>query len=532
MTRYSVLFLVLIGTLMSVFLGQVWTGQAVWPLVVLLPLAVLGLIDLLQPRHSLLRNYPITGHLRWLFEGVRPEIRQYLIESDEAKVPFSREQRALVYQRAKDELDKRPFGTELDVYDRGFSWLSHSIAPKPVRDASSLRVRVGGAQCAKPYDASLLNISAMSFGSLGSHAILALNKGAAAGGFYHDTGEGGISRYHRAYGADLVWEIGSGYFGCRKPDGSFDPEAFARQAIEEQVKMVEVKLSQGAKPGHGGVLPARKISPEIAAARGIPMDEDCISPSVHSTFSTPIEFAGFLQQLRELSGGKPVGFKLCIGRRHEFLALLKAFLETGILPDFIVVDGKEGGTGAAPIEFLNHVGMPMMEGLTFVHNALAGTNLREHISVAAAGKIVSAFDMARCFALGADWCNAARAFMFSLGCIQAQQCHTNKCPVGVTTTNPWRERALVVGGKAERVARFQHSTLKAFAELLAAAGLEEPGQITPAIIHQRTEDESDSTDLAGFANRLAPGELLAGADDREFARAWEIAQAESFEPRR
>jgi glutamate synthase domain-containing protein 2 len=530
MLRYAVLILVLVGTLISLTVGNLWTPHALWPLVVLAPLTVLGLIDLLQPSHSLLRNYPVTGHLRWLFEGIRPEIRQYLIESDEAKVPYSREQRALVYQRAKDELDKRAFGTELDVYNRGFAWLSHSIAPKPVKEASSLRVRVGGPQCTKPYDASLLNISAMSFGSLGSHAILALNKGAAAGGFYHDTGEGGISRYHRAYGADLVWEIGSGYFGCRKPDGAFDPDAFARQATGDQVRMVEVKLSQGAKPGIGGVLPARKISPEISAARGIPMDRDCLSPPRHSAFSTPIEFAGFLQRLRELSGGKPVGFKLCIGRRHEFLALLKAFLATGIYPDFIVVDGKEGGTGAAPVEFLDHVGMPMMEGLTFVHNALVGTNLRDQVRVAVAGKIVSAFDMARCFALGANWCNAARAFMFSLGCIQAQVCHTNKCPVGVTTTNPWRERALVVDEKAERVARFHRSTIKAFAELLAAAGLDEPDQLTPAMIHQRTEHESDSTDLASFVSRLAPGELVEGARDREFARAWELARAESFDP--
>lgn len=530
MSRYTVLVLTIVFVLISVALGIWWSPLAFWPLVVLAPLVMGGVADFFSPHHSLLRNYPIIGHLRWLFEGIRPEIRQYLIEGDEAKVPFSREQRALVYQRAKDELDKRPFGTELDVYAHGYSWLSHSIEPKPVPDIAGLRVAVGNAQCARPYEASLLNISAMSFGALGGHAVLALNKGAAKGGFYHDTGEGGISRYHRAYGADLVWELGSGYFGCRAADGSFDADAFARQAADDQVKMIELKLSQGAKPGRGGVLPARKVSREIAEARGIRMDCDCVSPAAHPAFATPLEFAAFLQRLRELSGGKPVGFKLCIGRRHEFMALLKAFLETGIYPDFIVVDGKEGGTGAAPIEFLNHVGMPLHEGLSFVHNALVGTDLRGHMRVAAAGKIVSAFDMAHAFALGADWCNAARAFMFALGCIQAQKCHTNQCPVGVTTNDPWRQRALRVDEKAERVARFHRATLEAFAELVAAAGLDGPHEITPAIIHQRKDGGSASSDLIDVAARLAPGELLEGARDAEFARAWAIAQAASFDP--
>ena len=529
MSRYTIAGIVFLGAGLSLWLALTLSPWFLLPAALFAPLAALGFSDLTQTRHSLLRNYPVIGHLRWLFEGIRPEIRQYLLESDEERVPFSREQRSLVYQRAKKELDKRPFGTEREVYEEGYAWLSHSIAPV-APDRERMRLTIGGPGCAKPYAASLLNISAMSYGSLSANAILALNKGAKAGGFYHDTGEGGISRYHRRHGGDLVWELGSGYFGCRTKEGRFDPERFRERAAEAQVKMIEVKLSQGAKPGHGGVLPGAKVSSAIAEARGIPAGRDCISPAAHSAFSTPVEFAEFLGQLRVLSDGRPVGFKLCVGRRHQFLALLKGFRETGIYPDFIIVDGKEGGTGAAPIEFLNHVGMPLFDGLPFVHNALVGAGLRERIRVGAAGKIISGFDMVRAMAHGADWCNAARGFMFALGCIQAQSCHTNHCPVGVATQDPLRARALVVGDKAARVAAFHRGTLDAFAELLGAAGLTAPGELRATLVHLRG-GAGDTTDLTGRVDRLEPGELLDGARDAEFAQAWSLADPHSFEPR-
>jgi glutamate synthase domain-containing protein 2 len=392
-------------------------------------LTLLGTVDLLQTRHAILRSYPILAHLRFLLEEIRPEMRQYFFEDEKHGLPFSRDKRAVVYQRAKRVLDKRPFGTQYDVYAEGYEWVCHSVSPRPLATAP-FRLTIGGPDCAKPYSASILNISAMSFGALSPNAIRALNGGAKQGGFAHDTGEGGVSRYHRELGGDLIWEIGSGYFGCRLPDGAFCAERFAKTAADEQIKMVEVKLSQGAKPGHGGVLPAAKVSAEIAAARGVPMGKDCISPARHSSFATPVEFVRFLDDLRRLSGGKPVGFKLCVGHPWEFLAICKAMLETGICPDFIVVDGKEGGTGAAPLEFLDHLGMPLREGLTFVHNALVGAGVRDRIKIGASGKVASAFDIARAMALGADWCNAARGFMFALGCIQSQSCHTDHCPTG------------------------------------------------------------------------------------------------------
>jgi glutamate synthase domain-containing protein 2 len=499
-----------------------------WALVVLLPIAALGVRDIIQTEHSILRNYPILGHMRWAFEGIRPEIRQYFVESDEEAVPFSREQRSIVYQRAKNELDKRPFGTELDVYEDGYAWLNHSAAPTAPADPDS-RVTIGNAQCARPYDASILNISAMSFGSLGAHAVRALNQGAKLGGFAQDTGEGGISRYHREPGGDLIWEIGSGYFGCRAQDGRFDRDRFAENAGDDQVKMIEVKLSQGAKPGHGGVLPAAKISREIAAARGVPMDRDCVSPSRHSAFATPIEMMEFLQTLRELSSGKPVGFKLCIGHRWEFLAIVKAILQTQIVPDFIVVDGSEGGTGAAPIEFANHVGTPLTEGLTFVRNALVGADLRDKIRIGASGKVITAFDLIRLTALGADWCNSARGFMFALGCIQAQKCHTNHCPVGVTTQDPLRQRALVVTDKAERVASFHRNTLIALSETIAAAGFSHPQEIGPQHLFVRMRDGAviESEDAYPIPD---PGELLNGSGDTSLASAWSKASASQFTP--
>ncbi|MBV8189194.1 MAG: FMN-binding glutamate synthase family protein, partial [Alphaproteobacteria bacterium] len=334
-------------------------------------LTTVGFLDLYQKPHAVLRNYPIAAHLRYIFEAIRPEMRQYFFEDDKDGMPFSRDRRAVVYQRAKGALDVRPFGTQYDVYDVGYEWMAHSIAPKPVTH-EAFRITVGGPDCKQPYSASVYNISAMSFGALSANAIRALNHGARLGGFAHDTGEGGFSPYHREGGGDIIWEIGSGYFGCRHPDGSFSKERFAEVAANPQIKMVELKLSQGAKPGHGGVLPAPKVSAEIAATRGVPVGKDCVSPSSHSAFSTPIEMMRFIGLMRELSGGKPTGFKLCIGHEWEFLAICKAMLETGIYPDFIVVDGKEGGTGAAPMEFIDHIGKPMRQGLYFVHNALVG----------------------------------------------------------------------------------------------------------------------------------------------------------------
>ncbi|MGL6210917.1 MAG: FMN-binding glutamate synthase family protein, partial [Paracoccaceae bacterium] len=456
-----------------------WSWQLFAVFVVCAGLVALAIRDMTQTRHAILRNYPVAAHLRFIFERFRPELRQYLFEGDKDGAPFPRDKRAIVYQRAKKELDKRPFGTMYDVYADQYEWLHHSLVPKPVPTDETMRVLVGGPDCKLPYSASLLNISAMSYGALSANAVLALNKGAQKGGFFHDTGEGGVSPYHREFGGDLVWEIGSGYFGCRDAAGNFDPVKFAEVARDPHVKMVELKLSQGAKPGHGGVLPAAKITPEIAAIRGVPMGQDCVSPAAHASFSTPVGLLQFIAQMRELSGGKPAGFKLCIGHPWEFMAIVKAMLETGITPDFIVVDGKEGGTGAAPLEFMDHVGMPLREGLNFVHNALIGAGLRDRIKLGASGKITSAFDMARVMALGADWCNAARGFMFAVGCIQAQACHTGHCPTGVTSADPTRQRAIVVPDKAERVYNFHKNTVHALGELIAAAGLTRASEISP-----------------------------------------------------
>jgi glutamate synthase domain-containing protein 2 len=497
------------------------------PLVLFAGLSVLGTRDLLQARHSVLRNYPISAHLRFLLETMRPEMRQYFFEGEKDGAPFSRDKRAVVYQRAKMVLDKRPFGTQYDVYADGFEWVRHSMVPRP-QAVEPFRVKVGGPDCTRPYEASVFNISAMSFGALSPNAIRALNKGAKEGGFAHDTGEGGLSPYHREFGGDLIWEIGSGYFGARNPDGSFSPERFAPTATLDQVKMVELKMSQGAKPGHGGVLPAAKVSPEIAATRGVPLGCDCISPSHHSVFSTPVEMMGFIGEMRRLSGGKPAGFKLCVGHPWEFLALCKAMLQTGIYPDFIVIDGKEGGTGAAPLEFLDHVGMPMREGLNFVHNALIGINARDRVKLGASGKIVSAFDIARAMALGADWCNAARGFMFALGCIQSQSCHTDTCPVGVATQDRTRQRALVVGDKWIRVKNFHAATLHELKVMVAAAGLDHPGEFVPAHFSRRVSSSEVMT-YSELYPTLRPGELLDGdCQDPRFRQAWKMASAGTF----
>ena len=489
-------------------------------------LTALGVSDLLQKRHAVLRNYPISAHLRFLLEEMRPEMRQYFFESETDGLPFSRTQRAVVYQRAKMVLDKRPFGTQLDVYAQGYEWMRHSIAPKPPA-TETFRTTIGGPDCGRPYSASIFNISAMSFGSLSANAIRALNNGARLGGFAHDTGEGGYSPYHREGGGDVIWEIGSGYFGCRTREGRFDPEKFAIAADNPQIKMIEIKLSQGAKPGHGGVLPAAKVSAEIAAIRGVAQGEDCISPASHGMFSTPRELMAFIAQLRELSQGRPVGFKLCIGHPWEFYGLCKAMLETGIYPDFIVVDGKEGGTGAAPLEFTDHLGMPLREGLVFVRNALIGIGARDRVRIGCSGKIVTAFDMAAAFALGADWCNSARGFMFSLGCIQSLSCHTDKCPTGVASQDPTRSRALVVEDKTTRVRNFHHAMLHALGELTAAAGLDHPNQFRPEHFSRRATEREVLT-FAELYPVLAPGELIAGAQNPSTRRFWDMARADSF----
>jgi len=492
-------------------------------------LLALGLRDLLQTRHAVLRNYPILGHVRYFFEMIRPEIRQYLLELDEEEVPFSRETRAIVYQRSKNVEDKRAFGTKKRVNDAGYQWITHSIRPKKIEN-TDFRVRVGGPDCTQPYDLSLYNISAMSFGALSANAILALSRGAKAGGFAHDTGEGGISRYHRQGGGDLIYEIGTGYFGCRDAQGNFDPQKFAEVVADPQVKMVEIKLSQGAKPGQGGVLPAAKISPEIAEARGVPMGQDCISPASHSAFSTPLEFVEFIAQLRSLAKGKPVGFKLCIGHRREFMCIVRAMLETGITPDFIVIDGKEGGTGAAPLEFANHMGMPLVEGLTFAHNTLRGVGLRERIKLGASGKLVTSFDIARVLALGADWANSARGFMFAVGCIQAQACHTNHCPTGVATQDAGRQRALNVIDKGTRVANFHRNTLKALGDMAGAAGLSHPSQFLPHHFLMREKDRDMVTGEDVFP--YMPEGFLLREDDARFGYLvrWRRASSASFMP--
>ncbi len=524
--RYVAYALTFILSLLFLGLGYLYEGF-LWPLALTGPLALMGTYDLFQQRHNLLRNYPLLAYFRWFFEAIRPEIRQYLLESETEATPFSREQRSLVYQRAKCVNDKDPFGTELDLYGEGYEWLIPSIAPK-AKPETLFRVEVGGPQCERPYRASAFNISAMSFGSLSANAICALSKGAALGEFALDTGEGGISRYHREFGGDLIWEIGSGYFGCRHDDGTFDPELFSEQARDGQVKMIELKLSQGAKPGHGGVLPGCKVTPEIAETRKVRAWTDVISPPYHSAFSTPIEMLEFIARLRALSGGKPTGFKLCVGQGWEFMAICKAMLETEILPDFVTVDGAEGGTGAAPLELANHVGTPLREGLLFVHNALVGTGVRDRIRVAASGKVHSGFKMAANMALGADWCNAARPFMFALGCVQSKRCHTNHCPTGVTSQNPRRQRAIVVPEKAERVSNFHHQTVHALGEVIATLGLEHPGELRPHYLCRRISD-SDIRTADQIYPFLQAGELVDGCSQPMYRKCWDMARPDSFQ---
>jgi len=484
-TRRLFVWMAVIGLVLMAGLSRVWPAAG-WLIVVVGPLIAVGTYDMLQRRRTILRIYPLIGHFRFLLESIRPEIQQYFVESDINGRPVSREFRSLVYQRAKGVQDTRAFGTQFDVYRVGYEFMNHSLAPKPVAKEIP-RVIFGGADCSQPYSASYLNISAMSYGALSRNAIMALNLGARKGGFFHCTGEGGLSPHHLVHGGDLVWQIGTGYFGCRDTDGQFDPERFAEKAVGESVKMIEIKLSQGAKPSHGGILPAAKLTEEIAAIRHVSLGHDVVSPPAHRAFSTPTGLLEFVARLRHLSGGKPVGFKLCVGRRTEFLSICKAMIETGIQPDFITVDGGEGGTGAAPIELTNSAGMPMRDGLSLVDNALRGVALRDQIRLVAAGKVMSAFHLLRVLALGADTVNAARAMMFALGCIQALQCNANTCPTGVTTQDPERYRALDVADKGQRVANYHQATVHGLMELVAAAGLEDPHQIQAHHVMRRVD---------------------------------------------
>ncbi|WP_171212400.1 FMN-binding glutamate synthase family protein [Ruegeria sp. HKCCA5426] len=505
--------------------GYFWP-PAYWLLVILVPYAVIGLYDMLTTKHNVLNNYPVLGHFRYMLEFVSPEIRQYFVETNESGRPFNRIIRGLVYSRAKGQVDTQAFGTQYDIMTVGYHRANHSLAPKDVPESEE-RVTLGGPQCKQPYSASRLNVSAMSFGALSANAIRALNGGAKDGGFAHNTGEGGLSPHHLAEGGDIIWQIGTGYFGCRTHEGAFDKDKFSEKARNPVVKAIEIKLSQGAKPSHGGVLPAAKVDQEIADIRGVPLHQDVISPPIHSAFDGPTGLLEFVKHLRDMSDGKPIGFKLCIGRPSEFMAICKAMLETEILPDFITIDGSEGGTGAAPVEFTNRLGMPLNEALIFVNNCLRGVGLRDKIRIICSGKVATGYDMVEKFALGADMCNAARAMMFAVGCIQALHCNTNRCPSGVATQDPVRGRAVNVPQKRQRVHRYHDATLESFRELLGAMGKSTVSELRPSDIRRRTADEREHSygELYTF---LEEGALLTESIPAEFKADWDLAQASRF----
>ena len=503
-----------------------------WILAVVAPFILLGWYDMLQNKHAIAKNFPLVGRTRYIAEWLRPKLYQYFIEPDTEGAPIPRIFRSTIYQRSKKVTDTTPFGTQLNVYAEGYEWMNHSIAALDAHDLdSNPRVRVGGADCKKPYDLSLLNVSAMSYGSLSANAIMALNGGAAIGGFAHNTGEGGISPYHAKLGGDLIYQIGTGYFGCRSEEGGFSAENYKKTIANANVKMVELKLSQGAKPGHGGILPAKKVTPEIAEIRNVKMGEDVLSPPFHKEFDSPVGLLQFLKKLRDLSDGLPVGFKLCVGNRFEFIAICKAMIKTGIKPDFIAVDGGEGGTGAAPIEFSNSVGMPYREGLAIVYDTLDGFDLKKDIKIIASGKIMSGFHMMRAIAIGADACYSARAMMMSLGCIQALECNTNTCPVGVATQDKALMKGLVVADKKTRVANYHQQTVKAFVELMGAAGISDPAEINRYHINRRIIMNRHETyeDVYPY---IPEGALL---NKETIPESWKrdmgMASADSFKPR-
>ena len=458
----------------------------VWILWLVVPIIVIGLVDIIQTKHTIRRNFPVIGNFRYLLEEIRPEIMQYFVETDTEGRPINRIYRSLIYQRAKKVNATTPFGTQMDVYETGYEWMDHSIYANNHADIQhESRILVGGDACLKPYSASILNISAMSFGALSKNAVLAMNTGAKIGGFAHNTGEGGISPYHLEPGGDLIWQIGTGYFGCRTEAGNFCEENFQKNATLDNVKMIEIKISQGAKPGHGGILPASKNTKEIAAIRHVKPHTDVHSPPKHTAFEDAEGLMHFIQKLRDLSGGKPVGFKICIGKKDEFKDLCEAMVTLGIKPDFISIDGGEGGTGAAPIEFSNSLGMPLKDGLSFAIDTLRGYDLKKDIKVIASGKVLSGFDIARVIAMGADMVNSARAMMIATGCIQALQCNVNTCPTGVATQNKSLMEGLVVKDKAQRVANFHEETVKSFIELIAASGIRKTEKLTRHHINRR-----------------------------------------------
>ena len=499
-----------VSTLAIAAVGTVWT-PFLWTYAVLVPLILIGIRDMTHTSHAVLRNFPVLGHMRYLLELIRPEINQYFVESNHDGRPFSREERSIVYQRAKMELATLPFGTQQDVTAVGYEWINHSMYPSVTSDTSP-RITIGSSQCAQPYSASIFNISAMSYGSLSKNAIEALNGGAKDGDFYHNTGEGGISPHHLNPGGDLVWQIGTAYFGCRDNKGLFSPELFQQKARLPQVKMIEIKLSQGAKPGHGGILPKEKITDEVAEIRGVAKDKDIMSPPFHTAFHGPDALLRFIQNLRELSGGKPVGFKLCVGSHSEIEEICQAMHSTGITPDFITVDGGEGGTGAAPLEFANSVGSPIADALPVVDDLLTRYGLRDEIKIIASGRVLTAFNMAQRIAMGADVCNSARGMMMALGCIQALRCNSNACPVGVATQDPHLVKGLVVAQKRTRVANYHRETVHTLMELCAAAGLNQPNQLTRFHINRRTSVTKTKT----YAEIYGPGrmpELSFGLDD-------------------
>jgi glutamate synthase domain-containing protein 2 len=489
---------------------------------------IMGLLDAFQSKHTIRRNFPILGNMRYLLEKIRPEINQYFIESNTNGAPFNRLQRSLVYQRAKDEVSTLPFGTQMDVYETGYEWVSHSLLPVHI-DPASLRVTVGGKDCKKPYNASIFNISAMSYGSLSKNAVLALNGGAKDGGFAHNTGEGGLSPYHLKPGGDIIWQIGTGYFGCRTAEGQFSAEMFSQNAQKDNVKMIEIKLSQGAKPGHGGILPAAKVTPEISLIRNVPMGKDVLSPPQHSAFKTPIEMMHFIQKLRELSGGKPIGFKLCLGKQYEFMAICKAMIKTNIFPDFITVDGAEGGTGAAPQEFSNNIGVPGVEGLVFVHNCLKGFGIRDQIKIIYSGKVTSGFDLVNKIAVGADMLNSARAMMIAIGCIQALRCNTNDCPTGVATQEKHLVAGLHIGDKRQRVTSFHKKTIESAAEIMGAMGIDNLEKLKPRHVYRRISP-SQVLSYEKIYEYLKMGELLKEFAPDSYQAAFVNSSAESFEP--
>ena len=496
-----------------------------WFLIFLSPIIVLWIYDLLQRKHAVLRNFPVLGHFRFIMEFIRPEIQQYFIANDLEEHPYNRETRSIIYQRSKNVRDTVPFGTDRDILQIGYTWVLHSLDPKQVSEVEP-RITIGGPDCLKPYNASRLNISGMSFGSLSANALMALNKGAMHGNFAQNTGEGGISPYH-LQGGDIVFQIGTAYFGCRDDQGHFDENEFAVESNRPQVKMIEIKLSQGDKPSHGGILPAAKLTKEIAKVRKVKMGQDVISPAAHSAFNSPLGLMQFIKKLRDLSGGKPIGFKLCIGRKDEFLGICKAMLETNILPDFITVDGAEGGTGAAPLEFTNHVGEPLEAGLVFVHNALVGINLRDKIRIICSGKIATGFDMVEKISLGADICNSARGMMMSIGCVQSKQCNANTCPTGVATQSKRLQYGLVVEEKQFHAFNFHKNTIHSFCEIVGAMGLTNPSQLHPSFIMRRVSSEH-AKPISEIHQYLEPGQLLGKNVPELFKKNWEIANTGRF----